>query len=690
MKASETNVVKLLQGSKVFVIPNFQRRYSWRLRDWQVLWNDLLREHRLPHVDDGQNYDGHFIGSVVLHPTGNSASMLMSHLVIDGQQRLTTILILLAAIRDLRRETEPNWRSNEYDDKYLTNPYEEGQPDRLLPTEMDRHAYTQTMRHGKPTDGIGQAYVFFRESLETEMNEGLILADFATTLLKHTILVEISTGPHDSVNNIFNTLNSKGKILTPADLVRNEMLLHVGERNASDAYHRLWRPMELALVKETKDGFNDRDFVTYLWSREVVRKPDTTRQDLFAEFEAALRGRLKQAETRIAREELALEIFEQLHREHLVFLFVRHASAERGEALGVEPELLEAVQRMQRWNSEPATPFVLWVVTTALRGHITQIEAAETLQMLLGYLVRRTLAGIATNTLNRLITPLANRVSSRLGEGIVSVVRELLSQRGYYWPTDAQVRSSIASQPLYISARRFTKWILEESERLRSSKEYVETASLTIEHVFPQSPPAEWIEYLASADAAIDEMLPLVHTLGNLTLTGKNSELGNIPFAEKRLMYQDSPLNLNRDLAGFSFFGPSEVQTRSAFLVDLLLPTLPGPTRSQPTELAEDDSVRLIAALQSLPEGRWTTDYDLIEYLGIERDEVRALVNALSPVLARLVRGEQGGAPDWFTEGLALEVANQTDHFELEGRVGSDELGKLSSSDLDDDLSDLE
>jgi len=240
MKAGETTVLRLLQGSKVFVIPSFQRRYSWRAKEWELLWSDLLRENSAPHSSESQELDGHFLGSIVLHPAAGAASTLMRHLVIDGQQRLTTILVLLAAIRDLRAERDPSWDPSQYDVQYLTNPYDSEYPDRLLPTKRDRRAYVSTVRERKPAEGIGQAYEFFTKKLRDAVEKDDIdLGQLGTTLLLHMLLVEINTSSGDSVHNIFNTLNSKGLPLSASDLVRNELLLHIGEEAGEEAYEEL-------------------------------------------------------------------------------------------------------------------------------------------------------------------------------------------------------------------------------------------------------------------------------------------------------------------------------------------------------------------------------------------------------------------------------------------------------------------
>ena len=279
----ETNLLKLLQGSKVFLVPNFQRRYSWRKAEWEQLWDDLVRECRQMHDAEAQSLNGHFLGSVVLHPAPGGASVLMKHLVVDGQQRLTTVLVLIAALRDVGEKLRAEgWNPEEYNVKYLINAYDTEYPDRLVPTKLDRKAYVETVRERVPTEGIGQAYTFFTKKIReiaTSEDESvrIPLKTIADTLLLHMLVVEINTTPGDSVNNIFNRLNSKGMQLSPADLVRNELLLKLNEQQADDAYEQFWMPMEHNLVQLKSNGTrDDRKFVTFLWAREVVSEPSTT------------------------------------------------------------------------------------------------------------------------------------------------------------------------------------------------------------------------------------------------------------------------------------------------------------------------------------------------------------------------------------------------------------------------------
>lgn len=697
LKAGETTVLKLLQGSKVFLIPNFQRRYSWRAKEWELLWADLVRELDVDHGDSSQEPDGHFLGSIVLHPAGGVASVLMQHLVIDGQQRLTTILILLAALRDVRSEIDPDWDPKEYDTKYLTNPYDPEHPNRLVPTELDRHAYTETMREGNPTEGIGQAYTFFVKKIRDLIrSEGISLADLGNTLLLHMLVVEINTGAGDSVNNIFNTLNSKGRPLTAADLVRNELLLHVGEDRSRQAYDEYWKPMERSLVLERRDGFDDREFVSFLWSREVAYDPKTTRQDLFPTFERRIRKTLDRLPL-AQRREKALEIFAELYRDHHLFLLLRDPLSDRVDVPGVQDELRLALDRLRRWGSEPSTPLALWLLREAVSGSIEQVEAADSINVLMGYLGRRALAGVPTNLHNRILTPIAYRLSKRGDLAVADMLRATLSAPGSYWPPDSEVLGAVTRQPIFFSARHQVRYLLGEVERLLSNADWVDTEDLIVEHVMPESFSGQWELELNSAEIELDLARSVLHTLGNLTLIDRNGKLDERSFAEKRTVFRDSHLLLNQKLASSNSFLPPTIEGRSEQLAQLLLTVFPGPINKQDIRSEKEESGasagdRIDTALQAMAEGEWTTEDELIQFLGVDSIDLRQLVNGLNPVIARLIRDEGGQMPAWLSPDLRSAVEEQFTLGDPRDHVTSDRLGELvrdveqaiDDSDVDD------
>jgi hypothetical protein len=691
MHAAETNLLKLLQGSKVFLVPNFQRRYSWRRVEWEQLWDDLVRECRRPHDAQAQSLVGHFLGSVVLHPAPGGASVLMKHLVVDGQQRLTTVLVLIAAIRDVGEALQvEGWNPDEYNVKYLVNAYDEQYPDRLVPTKLDRKAYVKTVRARIPTEGIGQAYSFFAKKIReavTSSDESarLPLKLIADTLLLHMLVVEINTTPGDSVNNIFNRLNSKGMQLSPADLVRNELLLNLNETAADRAYEDFWMPMERTLVRLRKDGNrDDRRFVTFLWAREIVFEPSTTQANLFLTFEKRFRDELRDLPA-AERGETALAIFEEVHADHLLFVLMQDPLNPVHEGSPVGRPLREALDRLIRWGSDPCIPLALWLLKGASNGTVEEHEAVAAIDVMLSYLVRRALAGIPTNQLNRLLTPIASQLAARGHKTLVGRLTEILAMPGYHWPSDDEVKGAVTRTQLYLSARKQVKYLLTAVERILEPLERVDTSDLTIEHVMPQAvlTAADWTAYLDQAGVRPGDAIAVLHTLGNLTLVAGtyNIEMSSRSFSSKRGELAESPLRINAAIASADTWLPTNIEARSSNLADLLLESLPGPPTStpapSPSVQARERLDKLEMALQSLPEGGWTTDGALQEYLGLGGEELRTLVNQLGAEIARLVRDKSGGVPDWLAPQLREAVLPQTFDAASTAYVDASVLGAL-------------
>ncbi|MBM7331682.1 DUF262 domain-containing protein, partial [Agrobacterium sp. S2] len=216
MKAQELSARGLLEGTKVFTVPIFQRRYSWKREHWSALWDDIQEQFSVLVSENQTSSGGHFLGSVVLHPDSERSSAVTQYLVIDGQQRLTTLMILIAALRDSRKLHDPEWArsdfASEYDHQYLRNAYSAKNPDKLLPTQFDREPYIATVYRGEPVGTIGQAYVWFMRAIDDLRREAATFdyETLADAILSRLTFVEIRTDESDSVNSIFNTLNSKG------------------------------------------------------------------------------------------------------------------------------------------------------------------------------------------------------------------------------------------------------------------------------------------------------------------------------------------------------------------------------------------------------------------------------------------------------------------------------------------------
>lgn len=690
MHAAATTVLKLLQGAKVFIVPRYQRRYDWRLDRWQPFWDDILHEYAVEHSEESQELDGHFLGSIVLHPAAGPASTLMQHLVIDGQQRLTTILVLLAALRDVRVKSDPSWNPGSIDDQYLRNAYAESERERerLLPTEPDRAAYVLTVRDGQPTAGVGEAYEFFTKSIRAFLEQpDSNLAKLEATILLHLLVVEITTSHHDSVNAIFNTLNSKSQPLTAADLVRNELLLHVGEAQAERAYEEYWRPMERHLIAERKTvrgTINDpKELVSFLWSREAAVDPRATKERLFFYFEKRMKESLKGLDVE-RRKSRAMELLQQIHEDHELFRIVRRPALAPSTKPFLSSRVIESLQMLSEWGGETTNPFALWGLREHVAGRVTEDDLVLSIEMLLGYLIRRVLAGFPTQTLNRTLTPLASEVARRSGGDVATALAAALSRPGSYWVDDKTVLARVESTALFTYRRTTVLFVLEQIESLLPGPHHDVNPRNQIEHIMPRALSGEWLQYLSDHGAAAEDATALTHTLGNLTLSANNQRMGQSLFAEKRPYFSSSGLRINQQLAELDDFLPEQIRARSRNLASVLLNRFPGPRMggSPITQTSEIDVLRqrLETILQTMPDGAWTTVDDLVVFLAAEEAQVRELVSFTRPTLTRLVRDTSGAIPAWLSPMRQDEVRAQgKDQTRPEMRYRDSDLTDLQS-----------
>lgn len=678
MKAVETNVHKLLQGTKVFLVPNFQRRYAWRLDEWRDLWDDIDREAQEVGASGATagEIDGHFLGSVVLHPAPGPASTVTRHLVIDGQQRLTTLVVILAALRDVRTEEEPDFDRGKYDNQYLTNPYDPKAPDRLIPTALDREAYTKTIRDGQPVGGIGQAYVWFKEQIRD-----WVAADPDTrtydlieqAVLLRMMFVEIATSKDDAINTIFNTLNSKGKPLSAADLIRNELLLYLSPEEADNAHAKYWLPVEKALISESRKKVDDSNLVGYFWARELAHTPNVPIKDLFSPFQRRLKNMLASAggSTEVIRAEIA-----EIYADHDLYVAILDPDHCDRRASGIPEEARSQLRLLRAWGSAPHVPVSYSLLSAHAKGHLGDSDLVDNLYSLLSYLVRRTLAGYATNNLNRILSGFPEK-ARKAGSGIGTLLIDFLSRSGGHWPTDETILEQGSQNALFLNARRAqVHFILTSLEHALQGKEPVNTAKLTIEHVFPQKPEEPWFDDLAEWGQDPEEMRASLHTIGNLTLSGYNSEMSNKRFQAKRSFLEDSPLALNRRIVESETWTTGSILSRADRMLDTAVRLWRGPAPElSDTVQPGSDQLRSLDGLKdvlnSIPEGSWTTREALTEVMALDEKELAEDLAQVPPVLRKLVRETPGltaselsavaGRSDSDNQGSDLQEAGAED-----------------------------
>lgn len=604
MRAQELTFLQLVQGEKQFQVPLYQRTYGWSDPHLSQLWRDIL-EYGEAAAAGAAN--GHFLGSVVLAPSPSlQAGGVHKFLVVDGQQRMTTLMLALAAIRDHEKESGNEREADRIHRQYLVNEFSSGDDHlRLLPTQADRAAYrTLILRTpgGGTAGNVGDAYRFFRTALAEidDPDDDQDVARIEQTIKSGLSIVEITAERGDNVYRIFESLNNTGLRLSQADLLRNYLFMRLPTRG-EDVYRDVWLPMQERLTH--------RDLELLVWLDLVIRGDERVKQ---TEIYRAQQQRLE----KLADDEASLEaeVVELARRSrHLERILDPSKESDKG--------LRAALERLQQWGATTAYPLVMHLLDLEDRGVTTTAEVVEALQYVDSFLVRRMICQVPTNNLNRVFAT----APTAIGEAadVAKEVRKFLSGRRRYWPTDSELRRSTRTRPFYWTGRPHQRvFVLRRLEESYNAAEPVdfERAKLTIEHVLPQSATTEWLDLLeadVTDEGSARELHELiVHTIGNLTLTAENARLSNHPFQRKTDIYQASALQMNREIAEADSWGKDQIQARADRLTELALKLWPGPADGVVDDSEGRDWTLLRRACAALSPGTWTTYGDLAELIG--------------------------------------------------------------------------
>ena len=550
MKATEIPILRFLQEPKQFFVPIFQRRYSWEEKHCKQLWEDVLR------VGKDDKIKHHFLGSIVyMEQELLMIGAIPRYLVIDGQQRLTTLSLLLSALSRAIDEGDsdigitPTKLSN----YYLFNEHEEGKLRyKQLLTQSDEETLTYLLEDGKlpPTHAsplLVESYEFF----EKEIKE----VDLKTVYTGLQKLMIVSVALDRTVDNpqlIFESLNSTGISLSQADLVRNYVLMGQDLEFQKRLYENYWFPMERLFGKKEYTVRFDRfmrDYLT-LKMRKIPRI-----QNVYEAFKVQYPS---------------YEIGNSVKLEAIVKDISRYAKHFVDITLLKEenPKLRECLADFVELRAEVAYPFLLEVYDDYNRSQIEKADLIKILRLVESYVFRRSVCGIPTNVLNKLFATLMDegRVNkNRYLESLNNVFRNMQTYRRY--PTDAEFKQAFNTKDVYNFTRR--NYLLRKLENFER-KEAVPITDYTIEHVMPRTLTEEWQQELGEDFQRIHEVW--LHKIGNLTLTGYNPEYSNLSFEKKRDMPKKglrfSPLHLNQSFAGTEQWNESAIKMRTTELAE--------------------------------------------------------------------------------------------------------------------------
>ena len=512
MKAGEVVLQDLLNGKLQYRVPLFQRTYSWGQDQWGRLWEDISEIYAMT------NPSKHFIGSIVTQPIPDAPEHAAKFMLIDGQQRITTLLLLLAVLRYQNdRSLEDDSLSNEIRDTCLTNIHvsDESEKLKLLPTQRDREAFRQAM-NGEPPQGdtqIGKAWAYFSKKIQSKDGEdnSINLRQLMQRITLYLDLVSIKLETGDSPNRIFESLNNTGVQLEASDLIRNYIFMRIPDEHSQEqAYDHTWFPMQERLDKSIDDFF---------W-RYSMKDGDLTRwDDIFDDTKKALDKKPDDEMVQI------LEDFSKFSGYYINIKYPNRREPNR--------DIAKQLTRLNDWQADVCYPFLLALFDLQSRAQVQSDDVVSILRMVESFIVRRSICGVPTNRLRSLFAGMLTQCNHN---DIVGSCRSYLL--GNQWPEDDEFLEKLVLYRVYNPARLArTRLILRSIENSFGDLEAPElTADITIEHIMPQSLTKDWKDDLGANWNEVHSRW--LDSIGNLTLTGYNPALSNRSFQRKKEIFE--------------------------------------------------------------------------------------------------------------------------------------------------------
>lgn len=545
MKASSANFLTVIKGPKQFVIPIYQRTYSWQIAQCNKLFNDILRISK-----DGSS-PGHFIGSVVYFQESiHTVSDVPKLLVIDGQQRLTTISIMIAALAEFVRDNQVDIDTNftKLQNYYLLNAEEEGELRyKLLLTRRDKDSLINIIK-GVPLGRdaslrVADNFKFFKEKINADN-----AVDIYNGIMRLFIVDVALEKDKDNPQLIFESLNSTGLDLSQADLIRNYILMGQEIKLQTELYEKYWYPMEQSYGNEYTASFDwfMRDYLS-------VKTGTIPRIDRVYDSFKTYASSSKAPDT-------ITEVVQDIYKFSGYYVnMVLHKEP--------EAELQKGFKNISKLKVDVCYPFLLPVYNDYETGTITNDEFKQIISLVENYVFRRAICGIPTNSMNKTFATIYKAIQKTdYLEGVKAAFQILDSYKRF--PTDTEFEKEIVVKEVYNFRNR--NYMLSKLENYKR-KEFVNVDDYTIEHIIPQNPElsSEWQKMLGEDWKEVQSKY--LHSLGNLTLTGYNSELSDKPFSQKKTMeggFNDSPIRLNDFLRMVDIWNAENIEARAKELAE--------------------------------------------------------------------------------------------------------------------------
>lgn len=573
MKGYAKLLHEFIEGNKIqFLIPVYQRNYDWQIENCEQLFGDLVKL-------SSSNRSTHFFGSIVT----SSADSSYNRLVIDGQQRLTTIsLLLLAGIRAVRDgvlEITDESRMEEAYETFLNAKFSNSERKiKLLPIENDRIAYDRIFRG---EDGlvenskVTRNYRYFYEKLTRKPQT--LSFDQMLDAVEQLQIISIELEKDDDAQLIFESLNSTGLALTEADKIRNYILMSLTPEEQQVCFNDYWQKIEYKTENQPTRFLRD-----YLTIKRQLQRP-VREANIYSEWKKYMEGRERKTEL--------VEMLEYAGYYQQIT-----------EAKLSTPKLSEKMRHICNIETDVANVFFIQFLKYVSTHALPDEEVYKVIDLVENYLARRIVCNMPGNALTQVFCALHKDVLKSMDEYASANVElknsysEILAYHimrrdgNYQLPRDVQFEESIKIRDAYHMPKPFQIFLFERLENAIPG-EYNDVATemknkdATIEHIMPQTLTKEWKAMLGDNFQEIQEKY--LHTFANLTLTGFNSKLSNKPFGTKRdgntigneicPGYGDSKYRLTRSVTSCDKWTEIELQNRCKEMVDIFLRLYPLP-----------------------------------------------------------------------------------------------------------------
>ena len=546
MRADSVWLVKDLieKPKRQFIIPVYQRNYDWSLTNCKKLFDDIINSYKLDKK--------HFTGTIV-YIRGYHSSKFDEDIIIDGQQRITTVLLLLKAILDKAIMISDFKLVSEIPDYLFSKDNSEDLKIKLKPVKSDNVPFTFLMKNQNSemsTDSnITKNYLYFVKAIDVELAKGLSLSDILYGIKKLEVVeIVLDVDKGDDPQTIFESINSTGLDLSIADLIRNFLLMN--EINQEKLYEDYWLKIEKLLGKNSLTGF----FTDYLNFKTKDNISQSNTYDKFKDYY------MKNGFNKTSM------LMDLKYYANLYVVFIMEDNK-------FSPEINGFMSDLRLIDQSTIYPFLLPVFEDFDKNLIDESEIRKVLNFFIVYSVRRLITGVPSNSLRGFYKTLYNRIfkdqthKSHYFDSILSFFMQLNTKDRV--PTDDEFKNSLINGNLY-QKKNLCKMLLTTIEN-NNSNETLDVKTLTIEHILPQTLNEVWLHELG--ENAEDIWSKYVHTLGNLTITGYNSELGQKSFNDKKSIIKNhSKANkLNESIISASNWSLEEIINRAMKLADRLL-----------------------------------------------------------------------------------------------------------------------